>query len=222
MSKRAISDVCLFAALLVSASLLAQNQPQKFTWNPSQATEIDIDQTLSSASFSAEQKKQISRIIRQQILAVYLNPAVKNTWKASDFKETFRDIPSHMRVAQLDVDGDGQKELVIQGLGTETCGGVGNCFFLILKLQDGYYHPILAMSAESFQVRKSWNGTLEIVLAGHDSAAEKALSLYVLCDGRFREAASYLYQTADGITELPSPEITLVKSYGTPCTLAKQ
>jgi hypothetical protein len=212
-----------FLIPLFALPALAQSSAENFYWSPKNATEIDVGQTLAaSKDFSSKQKAEIARIVREQIISEYTTHDGKYRRTLADFEQTFRDIPSFMRVAQIDVDGDGEKEVVIQSLGEETCGAVGNCFVLVLKPDGKSYDVMLTSGGESFEVRRPKAGaSAQIVTAGHDSASEKTLEVFELCGREFKRIAVYGYESVDHSTaeieEFRSPKITLMKRENPVC-----
>lgn len=206
------------AALLTPCVAGAQSKSQDFQWNPDRSIDIPYDQTLDKHSLPAVQKSEIETIIRKRLVTIYVSP----TNKVENYEETMDNIAGNIRVAEMDVDGDGKNEVVIQGLGTELCGVVGNCFFLILKSHNRKYETMLATGAQSFQVLPSMQGGLpHLVLSLHDSASESSLREYQLCGWQYRKFATYLYKTWDLDKQLPKPRLTLSKRYRSPCTLPK-
>jgi len=208
-----IAHACI-AISLFALSRDACAQQQKFHWSPQNTQEIDIENTLATSPLSNTEKLEIEKIIKRQM---------RNTFR-NDPREKIRDIPGHMRIGFFDLDGDDQKEIVIQSLGTELCGAVGNCFFLALKRTSDGYQPMLAGQAQTFEMRVNEQGQRELILALHDSASEQSLYEYVLCGGKFALAATYDWQDAGWdeagqFTEFAPPKIWEEKHYMNPCSL---
>ena len=80
------------------------------------------------------------------------------------------------KVALIDVDGDGRKELAYQ----TGCAPVGNCLFNIYRQEgDGYKQILAADMVQTFELRKvKTKGFYDVETRSHDSATSGGIAVY--------------------------------------------
>jgi hypothetical protein len=96
-----------------------------------------------------------------------------------------------------DLNGDGKKEKIIQGLSLAQCAPVGNCSFFIFEKVANQYQPILsesAGSAQQFEISKNkTNGYRHLILKSHGSWNSVNWNIYKFNGGRYEVKECYYY-----------------------------
>lgn len=124
-------------------------------------------------------------------------------------------LAAETRIALVDLNGDGNPEIVAQAVGSDYCGGTGNCWFWVFQKGPSGYRIILERgAAQGFAIQpERTSGYFDLVLTMHGSATEQGLYLYQFKQGRYRRAgcyeANWTYLDKSGeVRELKEPRIT--------------
>ena len=177
-----------------------QNPPSQgsngshFYWSIRKAQELDYHRTIwNSPNLNSVEKAALIKTI-----ASLVRPFMKDSQIGSE-RELQR-LATNTRVELIDLDGDGVPEIIAQANDIKVgCGGTGNCEFWIFKKVSDSYKLLLDTrdkdgigGAELLTVeRTGTNGFSDLVLATHESASEKELSVYRFKNGSYRESACY-------------------------------
>ncbi len=104
------------------------------------------------------------------------------------------DCSKTLDVQAIDLNDDGQKELILWGKSGNLCGGTGNCDMWIYEKKNGIYKQILQSNAYNdgedkwFEVNKvKANGYRNILLKGHATASETTEHFYEFNGKRYAE-----------------------------------
>lgn len=126
----------------------------------------------------------------------------RSRWQYSVENLDCREI---LELKEIDLNRDGQKEILLRGINMVLCGGVGNCAFWIYQKKGKQYKKLLFSTDYTDvtelpdQVKKArTNGYLDILLKGHDTAADTNYRFYKF-DGR-------KYRQTKCLEETPIPD----------------
>jgi hypothetical protein len=211
-------------AVLIAAFALAascQTKPptkveaKQFHWSEGLAHELNYEHTIATAN-------ELSIPERNKLLAFMLN-RFQNPSNAHDavMFEVFSDIQlrklaADTRIEFVDLNGVGDKEIIVQGNGLGPCGATGNCIAMVLQITSTGWKTLLdthAQFSRGFEkirvLDTSTNGYRDIVVATHDSACERTALVLAYDDEHYRERECYQINgcTAGGTVRLPEPEI---------------
>jgi len=168
------------------------NRASHFYWSEAKSQELDYKSTIASA-------KELSPKERNDLLAFVLY-RFKHPVNAHDEEmfegisdDQMRKLTAATRIELVDLDGDGKKEIIAQGNGIGPCGATGNCIVLVLRDTDTGWETLLDSRIgkfgggyEKIRVLDTKNdGFRDIVLASHDSAAERTAIVYRYEEGHY-------------------------------------
>jgi hypothetical protein len=114
----------------------------------------------------------------------------------------------------IDLNGDGEPELEVHGMGSPTCGAANCVTWLYRKAGRGYQLLLYAGSINRIEPQKSSiKGYRDIMTVMHGSAFESGLKLYKFDGRRYRRKGCFFrtYQDQDAqgnVRELKKPKIT--------------
>ncbi len=104
------------------------------------------------------------------------------------------DCKDILEIKHIDLNGDGQSEVLIRAVTIPSCGAVGNCDFWILEKVNGRYRILLhgddywdASQMGEQVLRKRTKGYRDILLKGHFSASDTSYSTYKYNGKRYVE-----------------------------------
>lgn len=118
------------------------------------------------------------------------------------------------RVELVDLDGDGQPEVIAEANGIGPCGGTGNCLFWVFQMTSEGPKAILDSSSwgtfELITVRPwSTNGYRDIVLADHGDTSGQDVYSFKFANGAYRANSCFHADWVDDRGEArSSPELT--------------
>jgi hypothetical protein len=122
-----------------------------------------------------------------------------------------------LEIRLLDLNGDGQKEIMIRGA---NCGGVGNCGFWIFQKQGATYKKLLSSSdyidatKMGGQVKKSrTKGYHDILLKGHMNASDTTYTTYKFNGRRYSQARSLINANIPGTSPKPKWKFVTYDEY---------
>jgi hypothetical protein len=97
------------------------------------------------------------------------------------------------RVLVIHLHSDDEQDVILQPTGGEYCGATGNCSLAIFrKTTEGYSRILDTDGIQEIAVRSQTTaGYHDLLLASHDSAAEKTLYTYQFINGGYRRVACY-------------------------------
>jgi len=209
----------LIAALAIAASCQTnastKADAKHFYWSETTAHELDYQHTIATA-------KELPLSDRKKLLAFVVN-RFQNPPNGHD-EAMFEDIPGDQlrklaadtRIEFVDLNGDGNKEIIAQSNGLGPCGGTGNCMVMVLQSTPIGWKTLLDTYAqfsggfEKVRVLDTFtNGYRDIVVAAHDSACERTALMLTYDEEQYRERGCYHINwcTAGGTVRLPKPEI---------------
>ena len=195
-----------FAAVLVVV-IIPFAQAQSFHWDSKKSHELG---RKDAVRFSKE-LSPADRAFLLRALAAKLRPMMTDLDIQSE--KQLLDAAADTRIKLVDLDGDGEPEVIAQSWADGTCGAVGNCFFWVFKKTDSGYMAILNGGAQTFTVEDTTtNGFRNLTLGLHDSATESELFPYRFCGGRYRKLGCF---NANWTKEIGGP--ILKKPIITPC-----
>jgi hypothetical protein len=194
----------------------AQSRSNYFYWSEAKAHELDYKQTIATA-------KELSPKERADLLLLVLNRFLhpvnehdKGMFEDISEKE-MRKLAANTRIEFVDLNGDGENEIVAQGNGLGPCGATGNCIVLVLRATTDGWKIVLDTRAklgggvEKIRVLEtSTNGFRDIVLATHDSATERTAFVLRYDNEQYRERECYVinwWTFTGGFHQLAQPEI---------------
>lgn len=174
-----------------------------FSWKWRDAQKLGYKRVLRTTPMSESLRAQIIAAISQQ-----LDSGLPNSNSPRELRKLALNTP----VTFVDLNGDGQKELIAQGP-LDNCSPTGNCPFYVFKKVANGFRLIGESFGQTFTLQGQTNGFVDIVISTHDSAWRSYLSLLQFFkDGMYREVASYIADwregTEDGYRELKEPRLT--------------
>ena len=180
---------------------------ESFHWDWKESQELKAEHSLGNAKLTTQQRKAIAKAIDDQIRPMMSDLEIKS-------EAELHAAVLKTRIAMIDLNGDGIREVVAQGM--VNCGATGNCLFWIFRKAKVNYELLLEGEAQTFTIQKSYtNGFHDIVLSTHGSYSSGDLAYYQYKDGVYQETACYGYDwtvlDGDKVRELKEPRIT-------PCT----
>jgi len=166
--------------------------PTHFRWSETQAHELDYGRTIrESPDLSLVDKAALTNAIVLQLK--------KDDDSIEDLTEKqVRELAEETRVELVDLNGDGNPEIIAQANGLGPCGGTGNCIFWIFeRTADGL--KVLLDTDDRSQVTfekiliRPWstNGYRDIVLGSHSNATSRNLVWFQFMRGAYRIHACY-------------------------------
>jgi hypothetical protein len=189
--------------LLVAVMAVGQTHTSSkhFYWSLSKAHELDYDKTLANTTALSPLERTALIQAIQNVLAPAMRTEFSDEGEKLIQKEQQRRIDAQVmktRIYLVDLNHDGVPEVIAQpsDYTTGLCGATGNCSFWIFS-KSGDHYVLLFDSGEGngfemFTIEStSTNGYLDLVLAAHDSAAEKFLARYRYSHGTYQLAGCY-------------------------------
>jgi hypothetical protein len=172
---------------------------QVFHWDSAQAQVLTADQSLRKANLPEAEKVALVAAIQNQI-----GRQVDMT----------RNVALDARVLIVDLNRDGQPEVLAQPIGQYACSVDGNCGFWVFRKFGKAYKLLLDSVGQTFTLQPTYtNGFQDIVVAMHGSATEGTLKIYQYHSGRYFRVACYGadWQARD------NPNLRLKEPRITPC-----
>jgi hypothetical protein len=215
-----ISRLITFIAVFVTAAACqtgpaSTNVANHFRWSETKAHELDYEHTIATA-------KELSPKERNDLLTLVLNrfriPKKAHDGAISDDipDDQLRNLAADTRIEFVDLNGNGNKEVIAQGNGLGPCGGTGNCIVMVLQSTPTGWKTLLDTHAQfggGFEkirvLDTSTNGYRDIVVAAHDSACERTALVLSYDNKQYRERQCYHLEgcTLGGTARLSKPEI---------------
>lgn len=150
--------------------------------------ELDYRSTISRfPGLSRSEKNSLTNVMADQ-----LRPFMRELEISSDL-ELMR-IAGKIRIEFVDLNGDGEPELIAQAFGIKGgCGATGNCPLWVFEKVNGHYQLILdtrnGQAEGGIQIltirSQRTNGFNNLVLGTTDSASERTLYEYRFGKGRY-------------------------------------
>ena len=208
--------------LVVITSAVGQQKPpgsgvtsSHFRWSERTAHELDYRHTIRTANnLAAEQKK----VLLDAVLTQLKRARSTNEQMFEGISERqLRKMAADTRIELVDLNGDGQPEVIAQANGLGACGGTGNCIVWIFQMTSDGTKLLLDTTSQKwvggFEVLSirltSTNGFRDIVLGSHGSASERTLVAYRYAKDRYQQSACYYANWMSTTLErLKSPEIS--------------
>ena len=190
-----IRPIGIFLLLILFSDLRVLGQSAPFTgismarlqWDAAHGQELARgDAVRFSKELTAEERAGLTRFFTED-----LRPSMNLLDIHSD--RELREVAEDTQVKLVDLNGDGTREVIVQGWGKKSgCGVTGNCPFSVLEKTDRGYRTILNATAQVFTVEETRSDTFRnLVLGLHDSASESELLIYRYKNGRYRKTGCY-------------------------------
>lgn len=182
--------------------------PTAFHWNAKSVQTAGWTSSLRrNKSLTSAQKSALVRVLAPLIKADLDGP--------SHSEEEWQALTRGTRIALVDLNGDGEPEVVAQAPSVELgCGATGNCPFWVFQRAGATYKLILhANGIQNFTVQPTLkDGFHDLVLGSHMSASEQYLVDYRYMNGSYREGpchdANWEVMDDKGMHELKHPLIS--------------
>lgn len=190
------------------------NQPQK--------------NTTSFYNFSTEQFVQTSerRTLEKRFC---IDKRILPVWKELTKDDYFREQGSYgesgncsdmLEVKNIDLNQDGQKEILLRGKNFNLCSAVGNCAFWIYEKKGKRFRKILYstdyidITKMPNQIKKNrTNGYFNIVLKGHLNAAETNYLYYKFDGQKYKQNNCLVYTYIPGTNSNPKWKFISCREY---------
>jgi len=196
-SSLVVLQLSVILIALASVQLSAQDvskttaAPDHFRWSESYAHELNYDHTLATANeLSPELRKALSHAIRKQLIRILRRKDDLDDESPEDLNK----LVARTRIELLDLNGDGNPEILAQANGIPACGATGNCSWLIFE-QSPVGLKLLLETTWGFEVIavRPWktNSYRDIVLGAHVSATERELDLFKYDGAMYRRDSCY-------------------------------
>jgi hypothetical protein len=168
--------------------------PEHFRWSEASAHELDHKYTIRSAvGLSPRQRENLTKAVLQQL---------KRHKSLDSFfvgmpEQKLVELAANTRIERMDLNGDGNPEVLAQANGLGPCGGTGNCIFWIFAMSSGGVKVLLDTfdSEAGFEVIaiRPWstNGFKDLVVGAHQSAGSRGLVWYKYAGGAYRRWRCY-------------------------------
>ncbi len=181
----------LGVVLLAQTRLRSQLPPQisdsQVTAALKRAKELDYRHPIAhSTELSPNQRAELMRLADKEFRPDAADPDYKS-------EDQIRQYEAATRFELVDLDGDAAPEVILQPTGGEYCGATGNCDLVVFKrTPHGYRHLLSGVSAQLVGVESHRTGGYrDLLIAVHDSASKKDVSLYQYRSGSYRQVACW-------------------------------
>lgn len=141
----------------------------------------------------------------------------KDWWEVS--RGSF-DCSNALEIKEFDLNNDGQKEFLMRGKGFPFCSAVGNCAFWIYQKKGKKYRKLLYSTDYTDitelpnQIKKSRTKKfLDIVLKGHQSAADTSYDFFKFDGKKYRLFKSLVHACTVCVGENPKWKFMTWKEY---------
>lgn len=211
----------------------------KFFWKSSEKIEATRTKNFSPKiepvqSYSIRETKQIlpetpeeKEVLEDRVCSDKKIPLVwKELEKDEDFRERtgFSGISANcidiLEALSVDLNGDGQKEILLRGKLSPLCSAVGNCGFWIFEKKGKNYRKILASSdyaeiAEiGSQIKKTkTKGYNNILLKGHITAGDTSYRFYKFDGRKYKESKCLVNAYIPGTSDNPKWEFMSCREF---------
>ena len=164
-------------AAIISVAVVAAALAQGLNWDSRQAQELAAKQSLRNANLPQSERAAIAAAIEEQLKG-----------SVTELHEAALDT----RVLRIDLNRDGQQEIIAQPVGNYDCSPTGNCSFWVFQKSGTAYKLLLNGLGQTFTLQPNYtNGFQDIVVAMHGSAFDSTLKLYRYERGRYLRVARY-------------------------------
>jgi hypothetical protein len=197
------SVLCVRAALTQTKPV--EPQKQEFLWDSHAWQELTWKDSLGKAEIEEADRRAVVAAIEEE-----LRPKMNVLEISSEGK--LREAALKTRVKMIDLNGDGEPEVVAQAI--TDCSPTGNCSLWVFQKSQRGYRLILKGFGQTFAVQPSMtDGYHDIVVSMHDSATQAGLSDFRFAGRRYAKNGCYYAEwevlEGDKVRELKVPRITL-------------